>query len=306
MLTDRIREAVLNITLQAVTSVATDVEKNLEQYLQLEHNNRIIRSQLELMLQNIRYGKKNLIPICQDTGIPNFFLQVGSKFPIISDFRDLILDVLRDLTLQFKLRPNSVDPITQQNQGVNGGENMPPIYLEIQPNRDDLIITILPKGGGAENISSLFMLSSSTGFNSIIPKIKETIQKAGGMPCPPVILGIGLGGDASKAMFLAKKALLRPLGSRNSRLEVAELEKELLTQVNGLNVGVMGLGGGCTCLDVRIEWAMRHPASYPLGLIVQCYSHRIASCRISAKGTVEYGKLDDKFNFMNEEVSRND
>ncbi len=178
---------------------------------------------------------------------------------------------------------------------------MPPIYLEIIPDRDDLIITYLAKGGGAENISRLFMLSASSGWKEIIPSIERTLKEAGGNPCPPVILGIGIGGDAVKAMFLAKKALLRPLGSRNHRPEISALEEDLLDHVNQLNIGIMGLGGNSNCLDVRIEWAMRHPASFPVGLIVQCYCHRSHSMQITYNGSIKYGTLDDNFQFQSED-----
>ncbi|MGV9198025.1 MAG: fumarate hydratase, partial [Promethearchaeia archaeon] len=150
-------------------------------------------------------------------------------------------------------------------------------------------VTVLAKGGGAENISKLFMLNPSNGFEEFQKKIVETLNEGGGMPCPPVILGIGLGGDASKCMCLAKKALLRPLNSRNPRTEVAEIERELIEKINDLQIGVMGLGGDVTCLDVHIEVAMRHPASYPVGLIVQCYSHRIASFKLNKEGSIAYG-----------------
>jgi len=301
-LSEKISEGIYALILKSVTRVPIDVQQSLTELKLIEHDNPITSAQLDLMLQNLAYGKEKCLPLCQDTGTQNFFIQLGEKFPIISDFKKVILNALSKLTDQGIIRQNTVDPFTQKNQLHNGGEMMPPIYLEIIPNRDDLIITVLSKGGGAENISKLFMLSASTGLSDLVPLIDKTLKDAGGNPCPPVILGIGIGGDAVKAMYLAKKALLRPMGSINSRAEVAQLEEEILDRVNKLPIGIMGMGGTSNCLDVRIEWAMRHPASFPVGLIVQCYCHRTISLRVDNFGNHSYGKLTSNFDFEEESL----
>ena len=270
----------------------------LKKMLENEKNNDIARSQLELMLDNVNYGKKNQIPVCQDTGLVNIFIQLGENFPIISDFKESIRKILAQLTNNSKIRANSVDPIKFQNPGDNSGLNTPPIYLEIIPNRDDLVFTILNKGGGCENISALYMLNPATGFEDFIPLIKNEIKNAGGKPCPPIIVGIGIGGDSVKSMYLAKKALLRPIGTRNRRDEVSILENDPLNRINALDIGVMGLGGHSNCIDVHIEWAMRHPASYPVGLVVECYSHRTVSGCISKEGEFFMGYLDRDYKFI--------
>ena len=275
--------------------------KEIEIMLENEKNNEIAHSQLELMLENIYYGKKNQIPVCQDTGLVNIFIQLGENFPIISDIKEIISKILAQLTNDSKLRANTVDPIKFQNPGDNSGLNTPPIYLELIPNRDDLVFTILNKGGGCENISALYMLNPATGFEDFVPLILEKIKKAGGKPCPPIIVGIGIGGDSVKSMYLAKKALLRPIGTRNRRDEVSNLENNLLNQINALDIGVSGLGGHSNCIDVHIEWAMRHPASYPVGLVIECYSHRTVSGRISKEGEFFKGYLDKDYKFKNED-----
>jgi len=279
-----------NVTKKTITE--------LEKMLENEKDNDIARPQLELMLENIYYGKKNQIPVCQDTGLVNIFIQLGENFPIISDFKDPIMRTLSKLTKESKLRANTVDPIKFQNPGDNSGKNNPPIYLELIPNRDDLVFSILNKGGGCENISALYMLNPATGFEDFIPLILEKIKNAGGKPCPPIIVGIGIGGDSVKSMYLAKKALLRPIGTRNRRDEVSVLENNLLNQINALDIGVMGLGGHSNCIDVHIEWAMRHPASYPVGLVVECYSHRTISGHISKEGEFLMGFLDSDYDFI--------
>ena len=279
-----------NVTKKTITE--------LEKMLENEKNNDIARSQLELMLDNIYYGKKNQIPVCQDTGLVNIFIQLGENFPIISNFKETIRKILAQLTNDSKLRANTVDPIIFQNPGDNSGLNTPPVYLEIIPDRDDLVFTILNKGGGCENISALYMLNPATGFEDFFPLILDEIKNAGGKPCPPIIVGIGIGGDSVKSMYLAKKALLRPIGMRNRREEVSNLENDLLNQINALDIGVMGLGGHSNCIDVHIEWAMRHPASYPVGLVVECYSHRTVSGHISKEGEFLMGFLDRDYNFI--------
>ncbi len=279
-------------------TVTKNTTAELKRMLENEKDNEIARTQLELMLQNIDYGKNKEIPVCQDTGLVNIFIQLGENFPIISDFKDSIKKVLSKLTKEAKLRANTVDPIKFHNPGDNSGKNTPPIYLEIIPNRDDLVFIILNKGGGSENISTLFMLNPASGFDDFIPKILDTIKKAGGKPCPPIIVGIGLGGDSVKSMYLAKKAILRPVGSRNPRKDVSDLEDEILKKINELDIGIMGLGGHSNCIDVHIEWAMRHPASYPVGLIVECYSHRTISGRISKDGKFSMGYMDRNYKFV--------
>jgi fumarate hydratase subunit alpha len=295
-----IKQTLKTLIIRTVTNLPQDVCQALNEIKLHEKDNPIASSQLDLILENIDYGSQNLLPLCQDTGTPNFFLQLGQNFPIISDFHIECLEILQELTDAGQIRPNTIDPISQQNALSNGGQNMPPIYLEIVPERDDLVISYLAKGGGAENISKLFMLSASTGLNDMIPMIENAIKTAGGNPCPPIIIGIGLGGDAVKSMYLAKKALLRPLGTHNPRPEIAELESQIFSRINDLDIGIMGLGGHSNCLDVRIEWAMRHPASFPVGMVVQCYCHRTLSAQILVDGSVSFGHLNDQYHFEEE------
>jgi fumarate hydratase subunit alpha len=292
-----IKSAVIEVIRKSTTSVPQDIHARLCEFAENEKNNPVTSSQIDLMIKNIDYGQKNGLPLCQDTGLVNFFVQLGTKFPFSSNFTLLFQDILAKLTKDAVLRPNTVDPITHQNQNFNGGQSMPPIYIDLKQDRDDLIITVLNKGGGAENVSRLFMLSPSNGLQKFPTHILSAIKQAGGNPCPPIIVGIGLGGDATKCMVMAKKALLRPLGSRNPRKEVAQMESKLLNDINALDIGIMGLGGHSNCLDVRIEWAMRHPASFPVGMIIECYSHRTVSCRITARGDISFGRLNANFDF---------
>ena len=285
LLKSKIENVLFDTIKKAITKAPDEIIEKLRRTLSYE-DSMMTKSQLNLMLDNFEYANEKKIPMCQDTGVLNFYIELGSNFPIISNYRDIIENTVKKATEQIPLRGNSVDPITNKNPENNLGINYPPIYLNIINNEDTLKITVFPKGGGAENISKLFMLKPSTGLNVFQNKIIKIIKKAGGMPCPPIIIGIGIGGDANLSMSLAKKALLRPLNSRNIRDDVAQIELELLEKINELDIGTMGLGGKVTCLDVHIEVAMRHPASYPVGLIVQCYSHRYASFKMNKKGEI--------------------
>ncbi|TXT62588.1 MAG: putative L(+)-tartrate dehydratase subunit alpha [Promethearchaeota archaeon] len=280
-----IERELLKTIKKTITQAPKEIIDSLKSSLDRE-NSDVAIAQLEMMLENFAYGAENEIPICQDTGVLNFFIELGANFPIISNFKNIINKCVRNATNSIPLRGNSVDPITNENPENNLGINVPPIYLEIIENDEHLKITVLAKGGGAENISKLFMLNPSEGLQTFQNKIIESIKEAGGMPCPPIILGIGIGGDATICMKLAKKALLRPLNDRHKREDVAKMELEILEKINSLQIGPMGLGGKTTALDVHIEIAMRHPASFPVGLIVQCYSHRYCYFKINKKGEV--------------------
>lgn len=282
-----IKDALFKAIKKATTKAPDELINILNKTMEMETSELAIE-QYKLMLDNIYYGADKEIPICQDTGVLNFFIELGNKFPIISNFKDIVDEVVENSTKMIPIRGNTVDPITNENPENNLGVNAPPIYVSIKDDSSNLKITVLPKGGGAENISRLFMLNPSNGLIVLKEKILNALKEAGGMPCPPVILGIGIGGDASYCMKLAKEALLRPLNQRASRRDVASLEMELLNEINALNIGAMGLGGKTSCLDVHIEIAMRHPASFPVGLIVQCYSHRWASFELNQKGVVIY------------------
>ncbi len=275
--------SLINAIKRSTTKAPLDLIDALKNTLKLEESSLSIE-QLKLMVENCEYGAKKGIPMCQDTGILNFFVELGTNFPLIPNIKSIINSAVEKATKSIPIRGNSVDPFTNFNPENNLGINFPPIYIEIKENSNKLKITVLPKGGGAENISRLLMLNPINGLEIFQEKILEVLKDAGGMPCPPVILGVGIGGDATLCMVLAKKALLRPLNQRHPKEEVAKLELELLEKVNKLNIGTMGFGGKISCLDVHIEYAMKHPASFPVGLIVQCYMHRIASLEMNAKG----------------------
>jgi fumarate hydratase subunit alpha len=230
---------------------------------------------LEQLVLNADLATSKSLPICQDTGSALFFVQMGTDVRLS---KNTILDAINDGTrigyTEGFLRPSIVnDPLFDRK---NSSDNTPAIInVDIIPG-DTLKITILPKGGGCENMSALRMLTPSAGIGGIKDFVVETVTKAGGNPCPPVILGIGIGGTADKAMMLAKKAHLRSMGERHEDPRYAALEKELYDLVNKTGVGPQGLGGATTALDVRIETFPCHIASMPVALNFNCHAARMA------------------------------
>jgi fumarate hydratase subunit alpha len=245
------------------------------------------KAQLKAILDNIALAEKKCAPMCQDTGIIIFHVKAGSKVDGLDTVEDAIRKATVRATKEIPLRPNAVDPFTQKNTGNNTGRFIPYIHWEIVAG-DVLEITVMPKGGGSENVSALGMLSPGQGINALKKFVIDTVIKAGAKPCPPTILGVAVGGGTEIAMTLAKAALLKPLNQPNPDPELAKLEQELREAANQTGIGPMGLGGKTTVLDVKIDYSHRHPASYPVAVVVQCWAARRASARISSNGKVEY------------------
>ncbi|MDQ1280098.1 MAG: fumarate hydratase subunit alpha [Thermoproteota archaeon] len=239
------------------------------------------------MTENIRLAEQIGVPICQDTGTISFYLMVGDKFSNLSMLPDILRHATKHATEAIPLRPNAVNPFTGKNSGDNIGESMPYIHWEIVEG-NNLQITALPKGGGSENACALGMLEPGLGIKGIKKFVVDTVIDAGAKPCPPTILGVGIGGGADIAINLAKKALLRNIGSRHNESIVADLERELEELVNQTGIGPMGLGGDTTTLGVNVEYAHRHPASLPVAVMFQCWASRRASAKILFDGKVEY------------------
>ncbi|MFX1474529.1 MAG: fumarate hydratase [Promethearchaeota archaeon] len=268
----------------AVTDLPEDVKNRLRHALDNE-TDPTARSQLKAILENIELAKQHVIPMCQDTGIQIFYVTVGHKFPLLAKLPKIFNSAVKRATREIPLRPNTVDPITQKNPGDNTGSHIPWVNWKIVEG-ENLEITAFPKGGGSENVCQLGMLTPGMGIQGMKRFVIDSIIAAGAKPCPPIIIGIGLGGGADICLKLAKESLLRPVGERHQHQEIAELEEQILEAVNNLGIGPMGLGGRTTALDVHIEAAMRHPASFPVGLAIQCWAARRASAKITKEGTV--------------------
>ncbi|MBS3735558.1 MAG: fumarate hydratase [Candidatus Bipolaricaulota bacterium] len=251
------------------------------------------RVQLDAILEAVEIGQKEEIPICQDTGTPTFYVQLGADYPAINQLDEIkkaFREGVQRATEEVPIRPNTVHPISGKNPGDNTGRSIPWINWDITDGTD-LKVTYLPKGGGSTNMSQLTMMTPGKGIKGVKELVLKRIASMEGKPCPPTVVGVGLGGSASISMSLAKKSLLRPVDERHEDPEIADLEEELKERANNLGVGPMGVGGETTVLDVKVEHDHRHPASYPVGITPQCWANRRTSFRITPEGDlVEVGR----------------
>jgi len=257
---------------QAHFVLGEDVLAALEQARQTEESP-LAKDILSQIIKNARVAEAELRPLCQDCGIAVVFLEIGQEAHITGgDLNAAVTEGVRQAYTQGYLRKSVVKkPFSAR---VNTRDNTPPIiHTEIVPG-NRLKIVCLPKGAGAENMSRLAMLKPGQGRQGIIDAVLQTVEEAGGNPCPPLVIGIGIGATSDKAMLMAKKALLRKVGEPNPDPEVAELEKEILSRVNDLGIGPLGLGGTTTALAVHAETMPTHIASLPVAINLQCHSAR--------------------------------
>jgi tartrate/fumarate subfamily iron-sulfur-dependent hydro-lyase alpha chain len=193
-------------------------------------------------------------------------------------------------TVEHPLRSNAVHTITRENTGPNTGHRLPIVHWEFLPDWDGLDVKCVPKGSGSENMSFLKMLNPADGIRGIKHFVLECIVESGGRPCPPGIVGVGIGGSADYAMYLAKEAIARPVGTRNQDPVVQKLEQELFELLNETGIGPMGLGGDVTVLNCHVEHADTHMTLNPVAVNYQCWAARRASAHIGADGSVEYDR----------------
>ncbi|MDH7594870.1 MAG: fumarate hydratase [Candidatus Bathyarchaeia archaeon] len=281
-----VEDTAINLLRLAVIQLPEDVKKALQHAYETE-TSEAGKTQLKAILDNIKLAEQTGTPVCQDTGTIIYYVKAGAQTPNLDKIENALTNATRKATQQIPLRPNAVDPIVGKNTGDNTGPHIPYVHWEITPG-NELEITVLTKGGGSENVCTVGMLVPGEGMNGLKKFVIDTVVKAGSQPCPPNILGVAMGGGADIAMKLAKKALLRPLGQPNPNPELAKLEKELLEAVNQLGIGPMGLGGKWTILGVHVDYAARHPASFPAAVAFNCWAARRATARIRADGSVEY------------------
>ena len=230
----------------------------------------LAKNALEMLVTNANIASRDQIPVCQDTGIGVVFVSVGQEVIVEGDLEPAIQEGIRAGYEDGYLRKSVCDPVTRKNTGTN----VPAVvHFEIVPG-DRVRIGFLPKGCGSENMSGLVMLPPSAGIAGVEDYVVQKVKDAGSNPCPPMVVGIGLGGTFEKAALLAKKSLLRPLGNSNPDTNVAEIEQKILQRINNEGQGVMGWGGINTALAVHMETYPTHIASLPVAVNIQCHAHR--------------------------------
>lgn len=281
---ETIKNTVVELLRRAVTKLPPDIEDVLKAAYQKE-TSEAAKMQFKAILDNIKLAEETDTPMCQDTGVHIFYITLGKVKT--GNIEKAIREGVREATEKVPLRPNAVHPLTRKNPGTNLGEKMPYINYALS-DADYIEIHVMPKGAGSENMSKLAMLNPAQGVKGIKQFCLDTLVSAGSKPCPPVIMGVGIGGSADISMKLAKQALLRPVNKRHPDKEIAGLEEELLEALNEIGIGPMGLGGETTVLGVNIEYAYCHTASHPVAVNIQCWAARRASARIY-EDRVEYG-----------------
>ncbi len=269
--TELITAEVTRLCIEANYNLGQDVLRALQKATKQEESP-LGREILQQLLENAEIARREKIPICQDTGFVDIFLEIGQELRIVGgDLTEAINEGVRKGYKEGYLRKSIVfDPLGR----INTGDNTPAvIHTEILPG-DRLKVSVLPKGAGSENMSGLAMLRPADGVEGIKRFILDSVEKAGGNPCPPLIVGVGLGGTAEKTLYLAKKSLLRPLGSSHPDSKISQLERELLEEINATGIGPLGLGGRITALAVHIESYACHIASLPVAVNLQCHAAR--------------------------------
>ena len=286
MLSKIVEDTAVELLRIAATELPIEYVEEMNKLMAATDGN-VGKSQLKNILEDIDMARSGSRPMCQDTGIVAFIVKVGDGFPLRSELRDILVRATKRATEEVPLRPNAVDMFkgnTGDNVGLNG--YVPIIYWDLVPG-NSLKITAMPKGGGSSNIAAHRMLKPGLGIKGVKQYVIEAVAKAGSLGCPPYFVGVGVGGGEDLCMKLAKNALLKPFKVRNDDSKVASMEEELLGKLNQLGIGAMGLGEGPSVLDLHMEFAARHPASLPVGVVISCWALRHVRAEISSDGSVE-------------------
>jgi tartrate/fumarate subfamily iron-sulfur-dependent hydro-lyase alpha chain len=246
---------------------------------------------LQTILKNVQVAEEEKNLVCQDTGIAVYYCRVGEHFPLHpARIYEALYQGTERATVEHPLRSNTVHTLTRENTGQNVGYRVPIVHWDFVQGWDGLDVKCVPKGSGSENMSFLKMCVPADGVAGIKRFVLDSIVGSGGKPCPPGIVGVGIGGSADYAMHLAKEAIARPVGTRNPDPLVAQLEDELKELLNETGIGPMGLGGDVTVLQCHIEHADTHMTLNPVAVNYQCWAARRATAHVSADGAVDYDR----------------
>ena len=268
--TSQITTSIRDLCIQANTHLGEDVLAAFNKAIELEVSP-TGKDILEKLVENARIAREEEIPICQDTGFAVVFVELGQEVHLVGgDLKEAINEGIRQGYEEGYLRKSICHPFTRKNTG----DNTPAvIHIDIVPG-DRVRLIVAPKGGGSENMSRVTMLTPAVGREGVKEFVVQRVKESGANPCPPIIVGVGIGGTFETAALLAKRALLRPLGSQNPDTELASLEVELYEEINALGIGPQGLGGRITSLAVHVAMMESHIASLPVAVNIQCHAAR--------------------------------
>jgi fumarate hydratase class I len=273
----KLRDGISELYKKVATSLPPDVEEALKSSLSSEKEGSAAKTTLRLVLENVQFARESSRPICQDTGVPVFFVKVPVGLSQI-ELRNTILEATRIATDKIPLRPNAVDVISEKNSGDNTGIGFPVIHFE-ETTGHTLTVDLMLKGGGSENVGRLYKLPDESlkaqrDLEGVRRCVIDTVVRAQGRGCPPYVIGVGIGASKDQVTRLAKDQLMRKLNDTNPTEELAALEGKLLEEINELGIGPQGLGGRTTSLGVKIGVNHRHPASYFVDVSVSCWATR--------------------------------
>jgi len=267
---ETIQQKVRDMVIRVSRNLPRDVVTALQEAKERE-TSESARQILDELLENAELARKQDLPLCQDTGVGVFFVEYGEDCRVEGDSLPRVLErAMAQAYEEGLLRKSLCHPLTRQNTG----DNTPALIHTVLVPGSELRIRFMAKGGGSENMSRCTMLTPAQGWEGIKDFVLDLVAAAGPNPCPPTIVGLGVGGSFDQAPLLAKKSLFRPLDREHPQAEIAEMERELLSEINSLGIGPMGLGGRTTCLGVRMEMAPCHIASLPVAVNIQCHSSR--------------------------------
>jgi len=266
----QITTAIRDLCIKANTHLGEDVLEAFNKAIELEVSP-TGKDILEKLLENARIAREEEIPICQDTGFAVVFVELGQEVHLVGgDLKEAINEGVRQGYQEGYLRKSICHPFTRKNTG----DNTPAvIHIDIVPGERVRLI-VAPKGGGSENMSRVTMLTPAVGMEGVKDFVVQRVKESGANPCPPIIVGVGIGGTFETAALLAKRTLLRPLGSQNPNTELASLEAQLYEEINALGIGPQGLGGRITSLAVHVAMMESHIASLPVAVNIQCHAAR--------------------------------
>ena len=284
-----VEETAKELYIRALKILPPDVREALKKAYEKE-THPTGKETLKTILRNVDVSDRQNMLICQDTGLPIYLVKIGSKFPVDgARIASALKEGAKRATLEHPFRGSSTHPVTRVNPQTSVGEGLPIIYWDFVAENDYLELLMIPKGSGSENMSAMKMFIPADGIAAVKKFVVDTVLQSGSNPCPPGVIGVGIGGTADLVGKLAKEAIARPVGSHNHDPFFAKMEDELYEAINSLGFGPMGLGGSVSTLAVHIEWAYTHITLNPVAVNTQCWPARRARAKIFPDGRVEYG-----------------
>ena len=284
-----VEEAAKELYIRALCDLPPDVRDALKLAYEKE-TKPTAREIFKAMFKAVEISDQKKTLICQDTGLPIYMVKIGTAFHWDgAELKARMYQGARRATQEFPFRSSSTHPLTRVNPQTSVGIQLPVIYLDFIKDADYLDILMIPKGSGSENMSTMKMFTPAEGVSALKRFVLDTVVESGGNPCPPGVIGVGIGGTADLVSRLAKEAIARPVGERNEDPELAKMEVELEEAINATGLGPMGLGGDITTLAVHIEMAYTHITQNPVAVNTQCWPARRSRARIYPDASVEYG-----------------